>query len=65
VLVVPASFVADCLETTLQIGHECEELLREAGGEELLLTESLNSSDEWDGVLYDMLGQSGTSDPIA
>lgn len=55
VLVVPASFVADCLETTLEIGHEYRELFLEAGGEELVMTESLNSSDEWAGVLYDML----------
>jgi protoporphyrin/coproporphyrin ferrochelatase len=55
VLVVPASFVADCLETTLEIGHEYKELFLEAGGEELVMTESLNSSDEWASVLYDML----------
>ena len=55
VLVVPASFVADCLETTLEIGHEYRELFREAGGEKLVMTESLNSSDKWTGVLYDML----------
>jgi ferrochelatase len=55
VLVVPASFVADCLETTLEIGHEYKELFLEAGGEELVMTESMNSSDEWAGVLYEML----------
>jgi protoporphyrin/coproporphyrin ferrochelatase len=55
VLVVPASFVADCLETTLEIGHEYRELFRDAGGEELVMTESLNSSDEWAGVLYDIM----------
>ncbi len=55
VLVVPASFVADCLETTLEIGHEYRELFLEADGEELVMTESMNSSDEWAEVLYDML----------
>jgi protoporphyrin/coproporphyrin ferrochelatase len=55
VLVVPASFVADCLETTLEIGHEYEELFREAGGEELVMTESLNSSNEWVKALYEIL----------
>ena len=55
VLVVPASFVADCLETTLEIGHEYRELFREAGGEELVMTESLNSSDKWAMVLHDMM----------
>jgi protoporphyrin/coproporphyrin ferrochelatase len=55
VLVVPASFVADCLETTLEIAHEYGELFLKAGGEELVMTESLNSSNEWAGVVYDML----------
>ncbi len=57
VLVVPASFVADCLETTLEIAYEYNELFLKAGGEELVMTESLNSSDEWAGVLYDMLSR--------
>ncbi|MDT8432525.1 MAG: ferrochelatase, partial [Bacteroidales bacterium] len=47
VLVVPASFVADCLETTLEIGMEYRELYIENGGEELVMAESLNSSDRW------------------
>lgn len=47
VLVVPASFVADCLETTLEIGMEYKELFIENGGRELVMTESLNSSDCW------------------
>lgn len=47
VLVVPASFVADCLETNLEIGIEYRELFIENGGEELVMAESLNSSDRW------------------
>lgn len=47
VLVVPASFVADCLETSLEIGMEYKELFIENGGEELVMTESLNSSNKW------------------
>lgn len=51
ILVVPASFVADCLETTLEIGMEYRELFIENGGEELVMTESLNSSDQWVGTV--------------
>jgi ferrochelatase len=47
VLVVPASFVADCLETTLEIGMEYREMFIEKGGEKLVMTESLNSSTKW------------------
>ena len=47
VLVVPASFVADCLETTLEIGMEYRELFLSNGGEGLTMVESLNSSDQW------------------
>jgi protoporphyrin/coproporphyrin ferrochelatase len=47
VLVVPASFVADCLETTVEIGMEYRELFLEEGGDELVMVEALNSNDEW------------------
>ncbi len=46
-LVVAPSFVADCLETTVEIGKEYEELFRRAGGEKLVLAESLNSDPAW------------------
>ena len=54
VLVVPASFVADCLETTLEIGIEYRELFIENGGEELVMAESLNSSDRWTETVKDL-----------
>ena len=57
VLVVPASFVADCLETTLKIGHEYGQYFCEANGEELVMTESLNSSDSWLRALYEILSE--------
>lgn len=47
VLVIPASFVADCLETTFEIGEEYMELFLDAGGAELVMTPSLNTRDEW------------------
>ncbi len=46
-LVVAPSFVADCLETTVEIGLEYRELFESAGGEKLQLVESLNSEDVW------------------
>jgi len=55
VLVVPASFVADCLETTIEIGSEYRELFLEAGGEELVMTPSLNARDEWVDAVADIL----------
>jgi protoporphyrin/coproporphyrin ferrochelatase len=47
VLVVAPSFVADCLETIIEIGEGYAELFREHGGQELVLAESLNYSEHW------------------
>lgn len=41
------AFVADCLETLEEIGIRAREQFRSAGGEELTLVPSLNSSDGW------------------
>ncbi len=46
-LIVAPSFVADCLETTVEIGMEYEELFKENGGEKLQLVESLNDHPVW------------------
>lgn len=46
-LVVSPAFVADCLETTIEIGLEYRELFREHGGENLTLVESLNATPQW------------------
>jgi len=46
-LVVAPSFVADCLETTIELGDEYKELFEKNGGEQLTLVESLNSDDRW------------------
>ncbi|WP_202985199.1 ferrochelatase [Mucilaginibacter inviolabilis] len=43
-LVFSPSFVTDCLETTVEIGKEYQELFRREGGEELQLVEGLNGS---------------------
>lgn len=47
VLVIAPSFVADCLETTIEIKEEYQALFKNEGGEELVLVESLNENDEW------------------
>lgn len=51
ILVVAPAFVADCLETIIEIGVEYKELFIAHGGQELTLVESLNANDTWvDGV---------------
>lgn len=52
VLVFAPAFVADCLETFVEIEHEYKELFIENGGHTLDLVHSLNDSDVWaDGLL--------------
>lgn len=46
-LVFSPAFVADCLETTYEIGVEYAELFRTNGGERLQLVESLNTHPKW------------------
>ncbi len=47
VLAFSPSFVADCLETTIEIGEEYKEIFEEEGGEHWQLVESLNNSSVW------------------
>lgn len=47
VLVFTPSFVADCLETTVEIGIEYRDFFIKNGGEELDLVPCVNTSDEW------------------
>lgn len=51
VLALAPSFVADCLETEVEIGIEYKALFEEAGGEKLTMAKSLNDMDEWIKVL--------------
>ncbi len=46
-LVFSPAFVADCLETTIEIGYEYKEEFQEKGGEKLDLVESLNDNPAW------------------
>ena len=47
VLVFSPAFVADCLETIVEVGEEYKEQFEELGGEHWDLVPSLNSSDTW------------------
>lgn len=47
ILVFAPSFVADCLETKVEIEYEYDELFREHGGEHLQMVESLNDNKAW------------------
>ena len=47
ILIVAPSFVADCLETTIELGEDYVTLFRQNQGQELILAESLNDRDEW------------------
>lgn len=47
VLIFSPSFIADCLETTIEIGVEYKKLFLEHGGEVWQLVESLNVHPTW------------------
>jgi ferrochelatase len=47
VLAFSPAFVADCLETTIEVGEEFKELFEEVGGEHWQLVPSLNSEPQW------------------
>lgn len=49
------AFVADCLETTVEIGIEYQEIFEEHGGEKVQLVESLNAHPMWVNGLEQMV----------
>ncbi|MCC9168258.1 ferrochelatase [Pontibacter harenae] len=57
VLAYSPAFVADCLETTIEVGEEFKEMFLEAGGEKWQLVESLNSEPMWVDAVKDMILQ--------
>ena len=54
-LVFSPAFVADCLETIIEIGDEYQELFEEHGGKKVQLVESLNSSNTFVHGLKEMI----------
>jgi protoporphyrin/coproporphyrin ferrochelatase len=54
-LVFSPAFVADCLETLIEIGIEYRKLFEEHGGEKVQLVESLNDHPMWVETLKDLV----------
>lgn len=55
VLAFSPAFVADCLETTVEVGEEYKEVFLEHGGEQWDLVPSLNSNDTWVSCVEDLV----------
>lgn len=55
VLAFSPAFVADCLETTIEVGEEYKEMFLEHGGEQWDLVESLNDSPLWIELLKELV----------
>ncbi|WP_266364271.1 ferrochelatase [Tellurirhabdus rosea] len=55
VLAFSPAFVADCLETTIEVGEEYKEVFEELGGEHWQLVESLNDSPLWIEAVADLV----------
>ncbi|GAA4824309.1 ferrochelatase [Algivirga pacifica] len=55
VLAFSPAFVADCLETTVEVGQEYKELFEEEGGTHWQLVESLNDHPLWIACLQDLV----------
>ena len=55
VLAFSPAFVADCLETTIEVGEEYREMFEEHGGQHWQLVESLNTQPRWIETLADMV----------
>jgi ferrochelatase len=55
VLAFSPSFVADCLETTIEIGDEYREIFEELGGKHWQLVESLNVHPLWVKTLHSIV----------
>jgi protoporphyrin/coproporphyrin ferrochelatase len=55
VLAFSPAFIADCLETTIEVGEEYKEIFEEHGGEEWQLVESLNDSPAWIDCLVELV----------
>ncbi|QHT69381.1 ferrochelatase [Rhodocytophaga rosea] len=55
VLAFSPAFVADCLETTIEVGEEYKELFEKNGGKHWQLVESLNNHPLWVDTLSDLV----------
>ena len=55
VLITAPAFIADCLETIVEIGIEYQHLFEENGGEKIQLVESLNANEDWIETVYQIV----------
>ena len=55
ILMTAPAFIADCLETTVEIGIEYNELFQKHGGEKIQLVESLNANPQWIETLHQII----------
>lgn len=55
ILITAPSFVADCLETTVELEYEYKQLFIKNGGQKLTLVASLNDEDHWADAIVDLL----------
>lgn len=55
ILIFSPAFVADCLETKVEIGIEYQKLFEEHGGEKIQLVESLNDHPMWINTLKELV----------
>jgi len=56
-LVFSPAFISDCLETTIEIGKEYQQLFKKHGGEKIQLVESLNDHPMWIDALKNIVLQ--------
>ncbi|NNE55878.1 MAG: ferrochelatase [Flavobacteriales bacterium] len=63
-LVFSPAFVADCLETIVEIGDEYQEEFEEMGGEKIQLVPGLNDSEDWISAMERLLRAKLTSQTI-
>ncbi len=61
VLVAVPSFVADCLESLIEIRMENGDLFRQYGGEQLILVDSLNNDKKWIEAAADIIRSAGVT----
>ncbi|WP_400192411.1 ferrochelatase [Hymenobacter sp. B81] len=55
VLAFSPAFVADCLETTIEVGEEFKEMFEAAGGNHWQLVPSLNAQPQWADAVVDLV----------
>ena len=55
ILIAAPAFIADCLETIVEIGIEYQEIFEEHGGEKVQLVESLNDNSDWIETLHQII----------